>query len=804
VIRTATETAVLSGSGDGLIDAAASGLLSGHELVRYSASLPGDELTAALDEARVLLVTDTNRDQAHHWRGSQDVRGHTEPGGSDIDVLVSTSADQRLDVFAGGSDADTDADTQTIAVQDGPVTAVATAYGEPFAYRPEDRAVMAIDGDPTTAWRVADHGDPVGERIRLTIDADVDGTVDRVALQQAPTPTGGRSIAAVRITVADGAGVEVELTADSLAPSGQVIEIPSAGAGDPIDIEITAVTPGQFPLAASFAGVGFSEIDLGLGTTTEYVRPPVDGLDAVGPETPLALIFTRWRTDAADPWRADPEPELRRRFPITTPRDVDSTATLRLDRRASDADLAALLDAGVAAPTASSRVTGGVRQRGAAAADGDPGTAWVTGFDDAVGARLTFPELGPIGPALVLEQPSGPYSPITELELERSDTSVSAAVGPPDSAGRSSVAVPPEIADADGPLTLTITGIDPRVTIDRRYGDPRTLPAAIAELTATDGIEPVTTDAGREVSAACSDELFTIDGVGVPLSFTTTVGALLAGEAVEATSCTPTTLDVGTHDLVAGGGGSALVLDRVVLTDPDVPAPAPPSDIGVEVVRNDPRARDVIVEACPTGCWIILGEGYNDAWSAEANGAALGSQTLVDGGFNGWLLPPSETPTTVEFRWTAQRPVTIGLAISAVAVLACLAVALLASRRVLTPLPRPRIVTVRPSERRRALIAGGVLSVAAGLLIGPLWALVAAVVAAVAVWLRRPRTFELAGIAAACAVAVNAIWVVRRDRPLADAGWTTNVEHLNGVALFAVIVLAVGAAFAPDADREAL
>ena len=55
----------------------------------------------------------------------------------------------------------------------GPVTAQASSYGEPFAYRPEDRAVMAVDGDPDTAWSVGDHGDPVGEFIRLTVDGTV-------------------------------------------------------------------------------------------------------------------------------------------------------------------------------------------------------------------------------------------------------------------------------------------------------------------------------------------------------------------------------------------------------------------------------------------------------------------------------------------------------------------------------------------------------------------------------------------------------------------------------------------------------
>ncbi len=281
------------------------------------------------------------------------------------------------------------------------------------------------------------------------------------------------------------------------------------------------------------------------------------------------------------------------------------------------------------------------------------------------------------------------------------------------------------------------------------------------------------------------------------------MGELVAGAAVEATSCEPAVLDTGSHDLVSVDGELALSVDRVVLADPRVPTGAPPSAVGVEVVRNDPRARDVVVEACPAGCWVVLGEGFNDAWSADANGTSLGAPSLVDGGFNGWLLPPSDVPTTVQFRWTAQQPVTIGLAISAMAALVCLAVVLFASRRTITPLPRPRIVSMRPTERRRAAISGGVLVAAALLLIGPLWALVAALVAVVAIWLRRTRTFEIAGVAAAGAVAISAMWVVRSDRPFPNAGWTTNVEHLNGLALFAVIVLAVGAAFAADADREA-
>ena len=51
---------------------------------------------------------------------------------------------------------------------------------------------------------------------------------------------------------------------------------------------------------------------------------------------------------------------------------------------------------------------------------------------------------------------------------------------------------------------------------------------------------------------------------------------------------------------------------------------------------------------CPTGCWVVLGEGLNDGWVAEIHGddsEDLGPGRLVDGGFNGWYLSPSGVPT---------------------------------------------------------------------------------------------------------------------------------------------------------------
>jgi arabinofuranan 3-O-arabinosyltransferase len=813
VIRAKTEVVVVSGSGDGVIDAASAGLLSGNELVVYSADLAS--APDAVGSPRALIVTDTNRDQARHWRGSQDTRGHTEPGGPADDVVTPTSADQRLAVFAD------DADLQTVAIQDGPVQAVASSYGEPFAYRPEDRAVMAIDGDPTTAWRVADHGDPVGELIRLTIAAGTASTdVAAIRLLQAPQGTGDRSISTVRISVDDEADIDVELDASSL-DGGQVIEIPAASAGSTVDIEITGITPGTSAGAAALVGVGFAEIDLGLEPTTEWIRPPLDGpeaLDTLSTEedtsTPLALVFSRLRTDPTDPWRADPEPRLLRRFELRSARVMDVTATLRLDRRATDADLATLLAPATSGspPIASGRVTGGVAVRGVAAVDGDASTAWMTPFDDAVGSSLRFDDLGPLGDVLVIDQHLANSSPITAIRLEREapgsePTSADVVVGTPDANGRTEIPLPGAIATASGRLTLTITGVDARTTVDRRYGDVRVLPAAISELTGTDGVDVVSVDADIAIESSCAVGLVDVDGQDIPMSFSTTAGALIDGQAIDAVSCDPHRLDTGSHDLSASSGDvPGLQVDRVVLSDPEIPPPASADSlVAVDVTRDDPRARDVEVGPCPDGCWIVLGEGFNEQWTATVEGSSLESPVPVDGGFNGWWIPPSTETQTVAFRWTAQTPVTVGLTVSTLVALACIAIALVGARGRLEQAAVPLLAAQSTSPTpRRTLAAAVTLVVSSALLISPGWGLVALVVAAASVALARvprapSRLVEWSGVGAAVVVAVSVLWIVRRDRPFPNAGWTLAFDHLNGLAVYAAIAVAVGAMFAPDA-----
>ncbi len=792
VERVKTAPVIVAGSGDGLVDAAAAGIISGDELILYSASLSDADRTSQLQAGTPLVVTDSNRDRAHHWRGSQDVHGHTEPGGPDDDVLVATNADQRLAVFERDDPA-----LQTIAVQDGPVTAVASAYGEPFAYLPEHRAAHAIDGDPDTAWLVGDHGDPVGERIRL----HVAGSADSMTLRQPAPPPGGRRITAVAVTQDGTDSDEIELTDESTGPQGQRVELAIDGSGT-VEIEITAVTTGDQAVAASRAGVGFSEVDVGLGPTVELIRPPAAALEDLA-GGPLSIVLTRLRADPLDRWRADPEPRLARAFSLPAERAVGADVTLRLDRQADDAVIGALAGAARGA-VADRRLSGAARHGGAAALDGDGSTSWITPIDGAVGATLSIPTIDPVGPVLELTQPVGDLVTITTLRIGDGRASYDLPVPPPDAGGRSTIELPRELAP--GAVTLTVTGTDGATTVDRRFGEVVALPAAVAELSGA-GLPITSRDDSTIVGRTCTPDLLELDGRPVPLSFETTLGRLLDGEPIAATVCGgPLALDAGEHRLVSTGrAATGLTVDRVVLADragDPAAGPAVAAAAGVVVDVDDARRRVVTVTDCPDGCWLVHGEGFNEAWSARVDGASLGPPTLVDGGFNGWRLPPAAGPVRVEISWTAQTPVTVGLLLSALGALACLVIAAVTrGRRPVLALAEPSPHWRRPVDRRGTAMASAIVLVVAGtLVIGPEWGAVSLVVGAALVLAARhtavravDRLLELVGLSAALLVAVATIAILRRNRPRPDAGWTEGVERLNGLALFSVVCIAVGA-----------
>ena len=75
--------------------------------------------------------------------------------------------------------------------------------------------------------------------------------------------------------------------------------------------------------------------------------------------------------------------------------------------------------------------------------------------------------------------------------------------------------------------------------------------------------------------------------------------------------------------------------------------------------------------------WLVLGQSLSPGWTANATGVGdLGEPRLVDGYANGWLVTPSSSAFDVTLTWTPQTKVWIALVLSAVALLACLVLAL--------------------------------------------------------------------------------------------------------------------------------
>ena len=776
VIRVKDREVLVVGSGDGLVDAAAAGLIDGSELVRYSASLGDAARLRAADDADAVIITDSNRDRAHHWRSSQEVVGLTEDDDrASPDVLRRDVADERLPIFDESSVAAT-----TVAVQEGPVRARATAYGEPFAYRPEQRPAMAVDGDPTTAWVVGDHADPVGERLELTIDEPI----DHLTMSQPVGAADRRHIGTVAVSVDGGQPQHITLDDRSFGADGQRVDVTPTTGPSTVNITIeSVVVPSGTP--EPLAAVGFAEVDAGLGPTVEVVRLPRDSIAALrdSPATAVSYVFSRLRTRPSDRWRADPEPTMRREFEVPGDRTLTAAVTVRLDERADDETLAELL--GIDGAVATSRLTGVAAAGGWAATDDDRATSWITPFGAARGARLDVAAAGPVR-ELTLTQPTGDFSPITGLRLTSGATIVDVAVPPAGVDGQSTVTLPEALRGPE--LGIEITAIEPRLTTDRRYGDPVVLPAAISELSAgARSVLPADLDTG------CLDGLLAIDGAPVPVQVVAPVGELLAGNPVEATPCEPQlALQDGTHQLETTAG-TGLQVDRVVLASPEA-APAPATGPTIDVTSVERTSRTATIDGCRAGCWLVLGEGFNDGWRAEVAGQDLGPPQLVDGGFNGWRLPPAEGPVEVVMNWTAQTPQTIALLVSALTVLVCIALVLLDRRSALIAEPPPAALGWSGDriEGHRRWVAAAVWVVAAALLVGLGWALVAAIAAALLILrVGRPRLAGFLAVGLLGAIAAVVIVIVLREHPLPNAAWPVRFERLHRVGLFAAVSLLI-------------
>ena len=103
-VKPARRSVVLSGDGDGIIDASAAGLLDGHQLVQYAVTLDDGDLRAAIARGADLVLTDSARKRSRHWDVLRGDVGPTERAGQ-LEASDDPE-DQRLDQIPGTTDAD--------------------------------------------------------------------------------------------------------------------------------------------------------------------------------------------------------------------------------------------------------------------------------------------------------------------------------------------------------------------------------------------------------------------------------------------------------------------------------------------------------------------------------------------------------------------------------------------------------------------------------------------------------------------------------------------------------------------------
>jgi hypothetical protein len=200
--------------------------------------------------------------------------------------------------------------------------------------------------------------------------------------------------------------------------------------------------------------------------------------------------------------------------------------------------------------------------------------------------------------------------------------------------------------------------------------------------------------------------------------------------------------------------------------------------------------------------WLVLGQSLDKGWTAHIDGGpSLGAPRRIDGYANGWLVRGSPGQVlTISMRWTPQSRVRIGLWVSVIAAVLCIALALVSGTR-----RGPRLVdqpaAYRPwrspdpppvGRRRLWIVAGS--AVLGWLLIG--WAAGLIVAAVVALALNRSRLQAIPVLIAVAGIAVSGAFVtasqVEHHFPLA-LEWPQHFEAVRELAWVAVVVLGIDA-----------
>jgi hypothetical protein len=414
------------------------------------------------------------------------------------------------------------------------------------------------------------------------------------------------------------------------------------------------------------------------------------------------------------------EPALARSFWLPTARTFALTGSARISPLIPDDMIDRLVGrpgsdhTGIVAYSLG-RLPGDLRAGAIATLDDDPSTLWEPGFGAThqAGQWLQYQLRRPVTfDHLDLQiAADGQHSVPTQLTV--ATDSGSATVTLPTLADSS---VPGSVVDV--PVSFpTLTGQSIRITVDavrientpNYYSQtPIAMPIGIAEV-GIPGLHAAPVPA--TIPSSCRGDLLYIDGNPVWVSVSGSTATALDRQPLTVSLCGPdaggVALGPGAHTLeaVAGqtsgfdidqlaldsapGGGAMPLASPTTLAAPPV-TPSPTVDVLHQTSTSIRLAVEGVGGADRAPLNLVLGESINAGWHATVvGGASLGTPVLMDGFANGWRLDPSTLPPsavhdgtiTVVLSWAPQRQVDLALVVSALAIVACVVLAVVDPRR---------------------------------------------------------------------------------------------------------------------------